>query len=141
LKGQEIKARVRKFEREVEPFKAKPPRRTWIVSAEGKTEKEAAAKIEERIAEIKIGKILHPVDKKPYSENDFFLTCRVIDLGNGEKFDFEDMSYAMLSGKRRADPGDNGDGPGPTEDEEIEALERQIGELEGLLEDENVDSK
>ena len=141
MKGQEIKSRIRTAEREVEPFKARTPRRTWIVSAEGKTEEEAATKIEARILNIKAGKEMHPVDKKSYSEGDFFLTCRVIDLGNGEKFDFEDMSYAMLSGKRRADPGDNGDGPGPTEDEEIEALERQIGELEGLLEDENVDSK
>jgi len=134
LKGQEIKARLRKFERETEPFKVKAPRRTWIISASGKDGAEADVKLEARIENIKAGKERHP-DGRLYEERDTFMSIRVIESNDGEKYDVEGMFHSILKGERSGGP------PGPTEDEEIESLERQIKELEGLMEAENVDSK
>jgi len=140
--GQEHKHRIKKMESVFRPFEAKKPRRTWIVSGHGKDEKEAAAAIEARIAEIKTGEIKHPRDGQPFEDGDKFMELKVIDIEGRKapKFDIEKALYETPD-RKAPDPGDNGGPPAPVdEDEEIEALERQIETLTKALEDDNGDS-
>lgn len=140
MKGQEIKSRLRSMERDVEDlYQVKPPRRTWIVSANGQSEEEIEAEIEKRISKIKAGKIKHPIDGQAHKDKDEFMSIKIFDIEGRDipKMDVEKVLYDMAQRRTRPpDSGDNGGPPEITEDEEIEDLERQIKELESMLEEE-----